>query len=106
MADCFRVGHGQPALEYLSRYLYRLVVAERNIIANRNGKVAFRYVDSGTGKTRTRTLPGPEFLWLILQHVLPRGIRLVRDYGVLHGNAGKLLGLMQLILQVTHAFPV
>jgi hypothetical protein len=106
VADCCRVGHGEPALEYLSRYLYRGVITERDIIANQNGKVTFRYVESGTGETRTRTLPGADFLWLILQHVLPRGFRRVRDYGFLHGNAKKLLGLVQLILHVTLAFPV
>ena len=106
VADCRRVGHGEPALEYLSRYLYRGVIAERDIIANRSGEVTFRYVESGTGETRTRTLPGADFLWLILQHVLPKGFRRVRDYGFLHGNAKKLLGLVQLILRVTLPFPV
>jgi len=38
--------------------------------------------------------------WLVLQHVLPRGFRRVRDYGFLHGNAKKLLKLVQLILHV------
>jgi len=106
VADCRRVGHGEPALEYLARYLYRGVIAERDIIANRHGKVTFRYVESGSRKTRTRTLNGADFLWLILQHVLPRGFRRVRDYGFLHGNAKKLLGLVQLILHVTLAFPM
>lgn len=101
VVDCRRVGHGEPALEYLSRYLYRGVIAHRDLIANRNGKVTFCYVESETGKTRTRTLEGPDFLWLILQHVLPRGFRRVRDFGFLHGNAKTLLRLVQLILQVT-----
>ena len=92
VADCRRVGHGEPALEYLSRYLYRGVIAERDIIANRDGKVTFRYVESGTGQIRTRTLPGADFLWLILQHVLPRGFRRVLDYGFLHGNASTRAG--------------
>jgi hypothetical protein len=105
VADCCRVGHGESALKYLSRYLYRGVIAERDITANRNGKVTFRYVDSATGEIRTRTLAGADFLWLILRHVLPRGFRRVRDYGFLHGNAKKLLGLVQLILHVTLAFP-
>lgn len=105
VVDCCRVGHGEQALEYLSRYLYRGVIAERDIIAHRNGKVTFRYTESKTGQTRTRTLPGADFLWLILQHVLPRGFRRVRDYGFMHGNAKRLLGLVQLILQVTLPFP-
>jgi len=105
VVDCCRVGHGEPALKYLSRYLYRGVIAERDILANRNGKITFRYVESETNQTRTRTLPGADFLWLILQHVLPKGFRRVRDYGFLHGNAKKLLGLVQLILQVKLALP-
>lgn len=105
VVDCCRVGHGEPALKYLSRYLYRGVIAERDILANRHGKITFRYVESETGETRTRTLAGADFLWLILQHVLPKGFRRVRDYGFLHGNAKKLLGLVQLILQVKLALP-
>ena len=48
----------------------------------------------------TKTLPGEDFLMLILQHVLPKGFRRTRDYGFLHGNAGKTLSLLQLILYV------
>lgn len=106
VVDCRRVGRGEPALKYLSRYLYRGVIAERDILANRNGQVTFRYVESATGQTRTRTLAGADFLWLILRHVLPKGFRRVRDYGFLHGNAKKLLALVQLILRVTLPFPV
>jgi len=100
VVDCAHVGQGMTALKYLSRYLYRGVISEKNIIANKDGLVTFTYVDSNSGKTEFRTLPGADFLWLILQHVLPRGFRRVRDYGFLHGNAKKLLSLVQLILQV------
>jgi len=100
VVNCKHVGKGQPALEYLSRYLYRGVISEKNIIANEQGEVTFRYIDSKTGQTQTRTLKGEEFLWQVLQHVLPKGFRRVRDYGFLHGNAKKRLSLVQLILQV------
>jgi hypothetical protein len=62
--------------------------------------VTFRYIESKTGNTRYRTLKGEAFLQLIMQHVLPKGFRRVRDYGFLHGNAKKLLFLVQLILHV------
>ncbi len=101
--DCTHVGQGMTALKYLSRYLYRGVISEKNIVASKDGFVTFRYVDSSSGKTESRTLPGEDFLQLILQHVLPRGFRRVRDYGFLHGNAKKLLSLVQLILQVVIA---
>lgn len=100
VADCEHVGKGTHALEYLSRYLYRGVVSETNIVAHHDGKVTFRYVESKTGKTKYRTLKGEAFLWLVLQHVLPKGFRRVRDYGFLHGNAKKLLSLVQLVLRV------
>ena len=100
IVDCTRVGTGQPALEYLSRYLYRGVISENNIIANHGGSVTFRYIESRTGQTQTRTLKGEDFVWLVVQHVLPKGFRRVRDFGFLHGNAKKWLQLVQLILHV------
>ena len=100
VVDCTRVGKGISALKYLSRYLYRGVISEKNIVSNQNGQVTFKYIESKTGNTLYRTLKGEDFLHLILQHVLPKGFRRVRDYGFLHGNAKKLLSLVQLILHV------
>ncbi len=100
VVHCKHVGHGKPALKYLSRYLYRGVINEKNIVSNENGHVTFKYTDSKTGKTQYRTLKGEDFCWLVLQHVLPKGFRRVRDYGFLHGNAKKKLHLVQLVLQV------
>ena len=100
VVDCSCVGKGIPALKYLSRYLYRGVISEKNIVSNQNGRVTFKYTESKTGNTLYRTLKGEDFLRLILQHVLPKGFRRVRDYGFLHGNAKRLLFLVQLILQV------
>jgi hypothetical protein len=104
VVDCKPVGRGEPALKYLSRYLYRGVIGENSIVANHDGRVTFEYLDSRTGKTQYRTEEGEDFLWLVLQHVLPRGFRRVRDSGFLHGNAKRTLILVQYILrvQVTH----
>jgi len=100
VANVQHVGKGLPALTYLSRYLYRGVISEKNIVENKNGKVTFRYTNSSTKKTEYRTLNGEDFLALILKHVLPRGFRRVRDYGFLHANACAVLKLVQLILHV------
>ena len=100
VVDCAHVGKGITALKYLSRYLYRGVISEKNIVSNQNGQVTFKYIESKTGNTRYRTLKGEDFLHLIMQHVLPKGFRRVRDYGFLHGNAKKMLFLVQLILHV------
>jgi hypothetical protein len=80
VADCRRVGKGITALKYLSRYLYRGVISEKNIVSNQNGQVTFKYTERKTGNTLYRTLKGEDFLHLILQHVLPKGFRRVRDY--------------------------
>lgn len=98
--DITYVGRGDPALQYLSRYIYRGVMSEKRIIKNENGSVTFSYTDSESNETKTRTLPGQKFLFLILTHVLPKGFRRCRDYGFLHGNRGKTLRLIQLICKV------
>jgi hypothetical protein len=100
VVNCVHVGKGLPALKYLSRYLYRGVLAEKNINSCRSGKETFSYVESDTGETKFRILKAEDFLWHLLQHVLPKGFRRVRDYGFLHGNAKKLLSLIQLVLRV------
>lgn len=100
VVDCTRVGKGISAVKYLSKYLYRGVISEKNIISDKNGFITFRYTESKTGKTKYRTLKGEAFLQLISLHVLPSGFRRARDYGFLHSNAKKMLLLVQLVLHV------
>jgi hypothetical protein len=66
VVDCTHVGRGDKALTYLGKYLYRGVLQEKNILRCENGQVTFRYTEN-TGTINTRTLPGAEFLWLLLQ---------------------------------------
>jgi len=99
VVDCKYVGNGDKALIYLGRYLYRGVLPEKNILRCENGQVTFRYTDN-QGRIRTRTLPGADFLWLLLRHVLPKGFRRTRDYGFLHGNRKQLIQLLHLVLRV------
>ena len=86
VVDCKSVGNGEKALVYLGRYLYRGVIQERDILRCADDQVTFRYRDSGTGRNTTRTVSGTHFLWLVLQHVLPRGLRRSRNFGLLHPN--------------------
>lgn len=96
---CQHVGKGLPAIKYLSRYLYKGVISNRNIIKNDGKNITFQYTDSQTKKIMTRKLKGEDFIALVLQHTLPKGFRRARDYGFLHGNAKKLLNLIQLVLK-------
>jgi hypothetical protein len=75
VAHCQSVGSGEKALIYLGRYLYRGVLREADILACENCRVSFRYRHAQTGKLEKRSLAGADFLWLILQHVLPTRVR-------------------------------
>ncbi|MBV1929337.1 MAG: transposase, partial [Gammaproteobacteria bacterium] len=72
VAQCKRVGRGLPALQYLSRYLYRGVISNNNIISDDGKNVTFQYKDSNTGKMKTRYMKGEAFVALILQHLAER----------------------------------
>ena len=62
VVHCKNVGRGLPALKYLSRYLYRGVISENNIINDTGTEVTFRYKDSKTDAFKTRTVRGKNFL--------------------------------------------
>ncbi len=97
VVDCKAVGDGRKALLYLGRYLYRGVIQERDIVRCDDGHVSFRYRDAKTGKMAARTLAGAAFLWLVLQHVLPKGLRRARNFGFLHPNSADAVRLLQLL---------
>jgi len=110
VVDCRYIGRGPSVLKYLSRYLYRGVLPDKDIVSIENGAVTFRYLDSKTQQWHTQTLPVLEFLWLILQHVLPKGLQRVRDYGLMQGRAKVLrqqvlLLLIQLGMKVLATVP-
>lgn len=95
-----KVGRGKQVMKYLSRYLYRGVISENDILTDECGQVSFRYQNSRTRKMVTIRQPAETFLWSLLKHVLPRGFRRVRDVGFLHGNAKKRLHQIQQCLGV------
>jgi hypothetical protein len=67
--------------------------------------VTFRYQNSKTKIWEFQTVSGTKFLWLVLQHVLPKGFRQARNFGFLHPNSKLLIRLLQLLvgLDPTHA---
>ena len=62
------------------------MIQERDILRCEEGQVTFRYRDSGTGKHTLHSVSGAHFLWLVLQHVLPKGFRRSRNFGLAHPN--------------------
>lgn len=100
VVDCRHVGTGEKAIVYLGRYLYRGVIQEKDILRCKNGQVTFRYRDNKAGKSATRTVSGATFLYFLMQHVLPKGLRRARNFGFLHPNSKRLIALLHLVLKI------
>ena len=100
VVDCQSVGSGKKALIYLGRYLYRGVIREKDILSCIDGQVTYRYQNSKTKRYETKTVSGARFLWLVLQHVLPKGFRRARNFGFLHPNSKQLIKVLQLLFKL------
>jgi Putative transposase/Transposase zinc-binding domain len=98
VVDCKRLGHGAGVLAYLGRYLYRGVIQERDILRCDDTGVTYRWRDSKTKTLQQRTVPGATFVAMLLQHVLPKGLRRARNYGFLHPNSKRLQALLRLLV--------
>jgi hypothetical protein len=66
------------ALQYLARYVFRIAITNRRIVAVDQDSVTFRYKDRAAGKHRLCTLPGHAFMRRYLQHVMPKGFHKVQ----------------------------
>lgn len=99
VVNCKSVGAGSKALVYLGRYLYRGVIQEKDIVACQDGKITYRFQNSKTKKVEYRKVYGATFLWLVLQHVLPKGLRRARNHGFLHPNSKRMILVIQLVLK-------
>jgi hypothetical protein len=74
----------EQVIAYFARYTRRIAISNRRILAYDGERVAFSYRDRAQGnQKRTRTVTGPSFCRLFLQHVLPEGFVRIRRYGVL-----------------------
>ena len=73
------------------------MIQEGDILRCEDGNVSFKYRHAKTGKMGMRTLAGAEFLWLVLQHVLPKGLRRARNFGFLHPNSARAIRVLQLL---------
>ena len=100
------VGDGKNALRYLSRYVYRVAIADSAIDAHDGDSVAFRYRETQTKKVRHMKLPAPEFIRRFLQHVLPSGFVKVRHYGLHHPSRKRTLVLVRAMLCLLRNRPI
>jgi hypothetical protein len=102
---CQPVGNGFSALKYLAPYIFRVAISNQRILKVAEGKVAFRYRTTDTGKLKTCTLPAEEFIRRFLQHVLPKGFVKVRYYGFLSSGCRQRLAAIRQQLDSSAADP-
>ncbi len=99
---------GGPAqvLEYLSRYTHRTAISNERIRSVTPDEVAFTVRADDKGGKRLMRLPGAEFVRRFLLHVLPKGIKRIRHYGVLASACkGVKLNAARLALQMPATNP-
>jgi hypothetical protein len=81
----------EAVLAYLSRYTYRVAIANSRLIALGNAGVTFRwkhYRATGRARFKIMTLAADEFIRRFLLHVLPSGFHRIHHYG-LFANSGR-----------------
>jgi hypothetical protein len=70
-------------LDYLSRYTHRTAIGHERIVAVRDDGVRLRVRTEHDGGKKVRRIDGAEFVGRFLQHVLPKGFKRIRHYGLL-----------------------
>ena len=73
----------KTVMEYLGRYTHKIAISNHRILDISNGKVTFKYNDYKTKANKTMVLNATEFIRRFSLHVLPKGFRKIRHYGML-----------------------
>jgi hypothetical protein len=83
------LGGPSQVLDYLGRYTHRVAISNERILDIGADTVSVRVRDWTQGnRRRTLSLPAQSFIERFLLHVLPKGFKRIRHYGLL-GPAGK-----------------
>ena len=94
------VGAGHTTLAYLARYVYRVAISERAILSHSADCITVRYRKSGSNKSRTMRLAPMEFTRRFLQHVLPKGFRKIRYFGLHHSSKRPVLKSLRAAMSI------
>ena len=88
-------GAGQ-VIEYLGRYTHKIAISNHRLQSINDGSVSFTYKDYRDGaKTKVMTLSAIEFLRRFCLHILPKGFRKIRHYGILASRNKSKLKVVQ-----------
>lgn len=89
------LGGPEQVLDYLGRYTHRVALSNERILSMDDDTVRLRVRDRANGNAkRTLHVPAHTFIERFLLHVLPKGFKRIRHYGLL-GPAGKAAKLAQ-----------
>jgi hypothetical protein len=97
--DIEPVGSGKEALKYLTPYIFRVAISNKNILRVTDKDVTFRYRDRNQPGYQFKTLPAEQFMSRFLQHTLPKGFQKVRTYGLYHPKQRRKLKVVKEQLQ-------
>ena len=84
VVDIKAVGTGQEALKYLTPYVFRVALSNKNILNVTDKEVTFQYRRRDSRAMQPLTLSAESFMHRFLQHVLPKGFQKVRSFGIYH----------------------
>lgn len=76
---------GGPAqvLDYLARYTHRTALSNERLLGDEDGAIHLRVRDRQRGTRHTLVLDAQTFIGRFLQHVLPKGFKRIRHFGLL-----------------------
>ena len=92
-------------LDYLARYVFRIAITQRRILAMDDQTVTFQYKDRKANCQRTSCMEGVEFVRRFLQHILPRGFHKVRYYGLWNPHRREVAKQVRQMLLLQSAAP-
>jgi hypothetical protein len=77
-------GNAEKVIEYLGRYTHRIAISNHRIIGIQGENVTYKAKDYRKGgEYKEITIRGVEFIRRFLMHVLPKGFKRIRHYGLL-----------------------
>lgn len=101
VVHCVPWGNGQKGvLDYLARYVFRIAITNRRILAMDEQSVTFQYKDRKGNRQKTCRLDGSEFLRRFCLHILPKGFHKVRYYGLWNPRHRDLAGQVRQLLHL------
>jgi hypothetical protein len=80
----------EQVIEYLGRYVHRLAISNRRLLALEGERVSFLYRDRKDGnQEKTAEIPVTEFLRRFMLHSVPKGFQRIRHHGILANRSKK-----------------